>query len=65
MPFYRFINYTSQYGDYELSIRFLSDNDKRPSVRYKKLNDKFKNLIIKGAYYEKIFTNNYDHLYYI
>jgi len=42
MPFYRFINYTSQYGDYELSIRFLSDKDKRPSVRYK-------NLIFTGA----------------
>ena len=42
MPFYRFINYTSQYDDYELSIRFLSDKDKRPSVRYK-------NLIFTGA----------------
>lgn len=42
MPFHRFMNYTSHYDDYELSIRFLSDKDKRPSVRYK-------NLIFTGA----------------
>lgn len=42
MPFRRFMNYTSYYDDYELSIRFLDDNNKRPSIRYK-------NLVFKGA----------------
>jgi len=42
MPFRRFMNFTSWYGEYELNIRFLNDKDKRASVRCK-------NLVFTGA----------------
>jgi len=41
-PFRRIMNYTSHYEDYELTIRFFDDKNKRPSVRYK-------NLVFIGA----------------